>query len=346
MTRSSRWSRVRHRLQQSGVLIIGLLLCSSTLAAQASEAQLAVLEAEITRLAEHAQGKVGVGAIHLETGGSVYLHANERFPMASTYKVPIAVQLLHRVDNREVRLEKMVTIKQSDLSPGGGMITPLLDDPGVELSLHNILELMLIISDNSSTDLALQAAGGGGEVTSRMRSLGVSGIRVDRPTIDIIADWIGIQELPSREDMDPEMFRSLAEAVSEQERERAESAFDGDPRDTATPLAMARLLERIWRGEVLSRESTALILDIMRRCQTGENRIKGILPPNIEVAHKTGTIGGTTNDVGIITLPEEVGHVVTVIFVKESKVEIPAREKVIAQISRAIYDFFLFTSKE
>jgi len=105
---------------------------------------------------------------------------------------------------------------------------------------------------------------------------------------------------------------------------------------------MARLLERIWRREILSAESTELLLDIMRRCETGEGRIKGMLPPWVEVAHKTGTIGGTTNDVGIISLPADAGHVVTVVFIKESQRPIPERERAIAFIARAIYDDFLF----
>jgi beta-lactamase class A len=80
----------------------------------------------------------------------------------------------------------------------------------------------------------------------------------------------------------------------------------------------------------------------MRRCQTGEARLKGILPANTEVAHKTGTIGGTTNDVGIITLPDNAGHVAISVFVKSSEKEIPAREQVIAEIARSAHDFFLF----
>jgi beta-lactamase class A len=60
------------------------------------------------------------------------------------------------------------------------------------------------------------------------------------------------------------------------------------------------------------------------------------------VGHKTGTIGKTTNDVGYIYLPDEAGHVITVVFVKDSELEVPEREQVIAQIARAVYDYFLF----
>lgn len=348
MTNALRRSLLWHRFQQTGILLASVLLASAPLAGQAadtsSDAQLALLEREIGRLAALARGTVGVGAIHLESGRAVYLNRSESFPMASTYKVPMAVQLLHRVDGGEASLDEMVTLQPGDLSPGSGMITLLLDDPGVVLSLRNLLELTLLISDNTATDLVLQAGGGSREVTARLRALEIGEIRVDRPTLHIIADWAGIKNLPPRQDLSPEAFRPLYEAVSEEDRARARAAFETDPQDTATPEAMARLLEKLWRGTVLSQESTELLLDIMRRCRTGANRIKGLLPPETEVAHKTGTIGRTTNDVGIITLPEEAGHVVVAVFVKESEVEVSERERAIAQISRAIYDFFLFSS--
>ncbi len=80
----------------------------------------------------------------------------------------------------------------------------------------------------------------------------------------------------------------------------------------------------------------------MLACETGLLRIRGMLPPGTEVADKTGTIGGSTNDVGVVTLPENAGQIAIVVFVKDSKLEVPDREKVIAQISRAAYDYFLF----
>ncbi|HEX6730509.1 MAG TPA: serine hydrolase [Pyrinomonadaceae bacterium] len=102
------------------------------------------------------------------------------------------------------------------------------------------------------------------------------------------------------------------------------------------------LLARIYRKDLLKTESSELLLDIMRRCRTGEARLKGLLPLGTEVAHKTGTIGGTTNDVGIITLPDGAGHVAITVFVKSSEKEVSVRERTIAEVARAVHDFFLF----
>jgi beta-lactamase class A len=79
----------------------------------------------------------------------------------------------------------------------------------------------------------------------------------------------------------------------------------------------------------------------MKRCETGLTRIKGLLPPDTEIMHKTGSIAMTANDVGIITLPGDGGHVVISVFVKSSEKGIPDRERAIAEVSRTIYDYFI-----
>lgn len=323
--------------------LAALCLLGSSWGLGAAEPQ---LERELTRLAELSGGTMGVAAVHLESGRSAYVNPDEPFPMASTYKVPIAVQVLHLVDEGKLSLAKRIEVEPEHLSPGSGMITTLLDDPGVSLSLHNLVELMLLISDNSATDLCLREAGGADAVTTRMRALDLEGIRVDRPTLELIADWLGMEELPPPVRRRREDYEALFDAIPEDARERARRAFEADPQDTATPRDMAALLEKIWRGQALGETSTELLLDIMERCRTGENRLKGLLPAETVVAHKTGTIGRSTNDVGIITLPHDAGHVVVVAFVKESELEVPERERAIAEVARAAHDYFLFTTQE
>ncbi len=314
---------------------------TSQVVAPQDDAGLQRLLREIERLAEASDGTVGVAAVHIETGRRVILNPDERFPMASTYKVPIAVQLLTRVDRGEISLQDMVELEPEDLHPGSGTLTRLFDDPGVILSVHNLLELMLLISDNSATDLTLETAGGPDAVNARMQDLGIVGLSVDRPTSVLIADYVGF-DAPEDGRISMEQYRELSRELDQAQREEAATAFAADVRDTSTPGAMAALLEAVWRGEALSTESTELLLDILKRVETGTRRIRGILPPDVDVGHKTGTIGGSTNDVGYIYLPEDAGHVIVVTFVKDSERIVPERERVIAQISRAVYDYFLF----
>ena len=218
----------------------------------ASDPALARLESELTRLTTIAGGKVGVAAIHLETGREVVLNRGEPFPMASTFKVPIAVQLLTRVDSGLLQLDNMIAIRPSDLHPGSGTLTQLFDDPGVTLSVRNLLELMLLISDNSATDIMLRTAGGSAPVNARLKALDIAGISVDRSTLHLIADAIGVKNLPPDAEITPQVFRDLSRGVSSNAQKSAANAFYRDRRDTSTPDGMARLLETIWRGRALS----------------------------------------------------------------------------------------------
>jgi beta-lactamase class A len=263
--------------------------------------------------------------------------------MASTVKVAIAHRLLERVDRGELALDTMVPFEAGDRHPGSGTLAELFDEPGVSLSLRNYLELMLLISDNSATDLLLRQAGGAEAVTASLEALGIEGQRVDRSTLRLIADFVGVTSVPENEALPLERYVELARGLESEERARRGERFDLDPRDTSTPEAMERLLAAIWEGKALKPASRDLLIDIMRRCETGQARLKGLLPPGTSVAHKTGSIGRTTNDVGIINLPDGAGHVIAVAFVKESRVDTPARERVIADAARAIHDFFLFS---
>lgn len=324
-------------------LLLVALLAPVALYAQRTDEGLAKLERELVRLSAIAAGKVGVGVIHLESGRELFINADEPYPMASTYKVPIAVQLLTRVDSGRVKLDSMITLKASDLHPGSGTLTSLFDDPGVSLSVRNLLELMLLISDNSATDIMLRTAGHGPAVNARLATLGISGISVNRPTIELIADAFGVKDLPPEDQRTLEAFNARRRTVTEVMQREAAKAFLADRRDTATPRGMAKLLQSIWDRKALSPANSALLLDIMLRCETGENRLKGLLPPRTNVMHKTGTLSmGIANDVGIIQMPDNAGHVVVAVFVKESTRDIAEQERTIAQIARATYDYFLF----
>ncbi|MCU0494809.1 MAG: class A beta-lactamase [Chloroflexaceae bacterium] len=301
-----------------------------------------LFDREVARLAASVEGQVGLSAIHLETGRRVARNGHVRFPMASTRKIPIALQLLNLVDRGEVDLDTLVPIHLNDLHPGSGILIQRFPRAGLALSVYNLFVLMLVISDNSASDIVLRLAGGPEAVTSYLRGIGSIGIEVHRPTVQTQADFAGAT-LPPESEWSPDLFQRLFRAVPPAQKQEAVHTFIADLRDTATPDAMADLLGRIQRKEGLTDESATLLLETMRNCETGEARIKGLLPSDTIVAHKTGTMGGITNDVGIITLPGGRGHVAIAMFVASVVEDVTKHERVIAEISRAVYDYFLFS---
>lgn len=174
-----------------------------------------------------------------------------------------------------------------------------LDDMIGGSTALRLMDAMITRSDNRATDQLIAALGGPQAIDSWLRSHGLAGIRVDRTIAQLLS---------ARRDLN-------------------------DIRDSSTPVAMLGLLRVINAGPALSAGSRALLLDMMRRCMTGSNRIAGILPPGAAVEHKTGTLSGYTGDVGFLITPE--GRRIAVVFFARGGSNRPA---VIATAARAIYD--------
>ena len=123
-------------------------------------------------------------------------------------------------------------------------------------------------------------------------------------------------------------------------RQAARERYGSDPRDTATADGMTDLLLTIHEGEGISPESRAWILDVLNRSRSGTGRMRGRLPRSTFVAHKTGTMGGAINDVGIVILPDGAGHLVVSVFVNTLRSPTWRRERTISEMTRLLYDYF------
>ena len=318
-----------------------LLLAATPFLFAASDPSLARLERQIQFVSQATDGVVGVSAVHIESGRAVSVHGDEGFPMASAFKVPVAVQIMTLVDQSKLSLHKMVELSAADLHPGSGKISELMFHPGVALSVENLMEMMLVISDNSAADIMLREAGGPDAVTARMKELGLPGIRIDRSTALLISDWSGAKNIPPETQWNRDMWDQLYNAVPSSQHMQARRAEWKDPKDTATPDDMTALLAHIWKKDLFAPANARELLAMMERCQTGKARIKGMLPQGTEVAHKTGTLGGVANDVGVITLPANLGHVAISVFTNASTKPEEAAEKAVAEVARTIYDYFV-----
>lgn len=324
------------------VLLFALASSSSSLSsAPPPDAALTKLEGEIERISRKAGGVVGVSALHIESGRTVSQNSTLRFPMASTYKLPLALAVLHAVDEGKLKLDQKLPVTENDLREGMGIETLSKRwKPGLTAPVSELLDLMITESDNGATDLLFTLVGGPAVVQSRLKALGLSGIDVNRTEQGIHFDLLGLKSPPAERTCSPGCVRSIQAKVSAADKARARTLFEKDVRDTTTPAAMATLNSRLLKGELLSKKSTDFLLDAMKRCKTGDARLRALLPPGTEVFDKTGTVGRSTNDTGILTLPKGAGHLAIAVYVKSSPAESKVRERVIAEIARAVYDAF------
>lgn len=271
-----------------------------------------LLQNQFAQIAEQAHGRVGAAALLIETGESVALNPLERYPMQSVYKFPIAMAVLHDVAEGKLRLDQAIPIRKEDYV-GPGQHSPLRDkypQGGVSISLKELLDYNVAESDGSACDILLRLIGGPERADAFVRSLGIKDLVIANTEKDIGAD-VSVQY-----------------------------------RNYATPAAAVQLLKAFHEGRVLPPASQELLRGMMIHTGTGLHRLKGNLPRGIEVAHKTGTSGTSeglthaTNDIGIVTLPDE-RHLAIAVFVSDSRASEETREGVIAAIARAAWDHWV-----
>lgn len=247
--------------------------------AAASSVALIGLERELSALVAQRPGEYGIAALDLRDGSTVAINGDIPFPMASTVKLAIAAAFLADADQGRRSLDDVIAGR----------------------SATQLLELMIVRSDNGATDLLLAALGGPATVQQWLWSQKITGMRVDRTIAQLL-------------------------------RERGHLA---DSKDVATPVAMVALLNKLDSGDVLTPRSRTFLFELMRRCETGTRRIRALLPAGTMVEDKTGTLDGVTNDVGFINMPDG-RRVAIAVFARGGR----DRQPVIAQVSRMIYDRF------
>lgn len=336
------------------ILSLALLTQSITCFAFNSEKDLIK---RINTIEKQSHSVIGISAIHIEKNKTITHNGNEHFFMASTIKLPIALAFLNRVDKKKESLSHMIKLGLNHSVPGSGTLYHLCEKNKTKMSLQQILGYMLKNSDNSASDIVLHAAHGPEEVTKQLRALGFKNTVVNRSILEMFMDSNHVNHALLKEPRTVSSWKRVFNSVPLKQKVEAWKRFERDPRDTTTPDEMANILVKLYKNQILSESSTQLLLKIMEQCRTGRSRIRGLLPGNVKVAHKTGTwaIGERNylnypgskqlfrfaSDVGIITLPKDKGHIAIAIYVKSKDASDYPRTRAIALTSKAIYDHFM-----
>ena len=247
----------------------------------------------------------------LETRDTLSVNGDARLVLHSVMKFPIALTVLHLVDSGVLKLDQKIHFKKKDMVPKTH--SPLRDkypDGDVDVTIADLLGYMVSQSDNIACDMLLKKIGGTKTVQDYMLRLGIRGIAVRATEADMASSW----ELQYT--------------------------------NWCKPKEMTILLDRFYKGDIVSKSSTDFLYKIMLETTTGPKRQRGLLPANMAVAHKTGTsptndagLSPATNDVGIITLPSG-KHLAISVFVCNSTDDEATREGVIAKIAKAVVDFY------
>lgn len=298
------------------ILFILALLAGPALAEPAWTTQLTTRLAQIDA---DFPGELGVYVEDLRSGDSAGLRASQRWYLASTVKVAVAIQLLEDVDAGRLRLSDRVALEPLDYVDGAG---PTKSRPiGSQVSLRFLLDQMLIHSDNTATDVLLRVVGEARVNALVERLVGPGAGRIT--TLADVRRHAYSEFDPRAMQLAPNGFFSIRGAGDGDVRVEALAEVLGIPRDRFRAPDLDTAFERYYasglnsapldqysgifaalaRGEVLSPASGALLLNTLEAVETGQQRIKAGLPAEVSFAHKTGTQHRRACNIGLAIPP-------------------------------------------
>ncbi len=227
-----------------------------------------------------AGGRLGFAMLDTGSGKWIEHRGDERFAMASTFKLPLVGLVLQAAERRELDLDALLPIRKADMVAHAPVTERHV---GQGLSIRRLAEAVQITSDNVAANLLMKQLGGPEGVTKRLRELGDASTRLDR--------W------------EPAMNLVVAD----------------DPRDTTTPRAMVQTVQQLVLGKTLRPANRDLLVTWMVNTKTGQHRLRAGVPNGWKVGDKTGTglhrdMPNRTNDVAVIWPPNKAPLVVAAFY--------------------------------
>lgn len=271
------------------------------------------LQRAVEKVTSGVRADWGVYVKCLETGEVVAVNADRQMDTMSVIKIPLMVEVFQRIKEGGLTLTDRYTLRKEDIRPGTGTLRHL--DPGAVVTVKDLVTLMIVVSDNTATDVLYRMVGGPSAVTRRMAAMGLPGTVGTRTA----GEWFAAQyAAPS------------AEAFHRAGRH---------PYGLSTPREIGVLLERMERGELVDAESSRLMLQIMR-AQLYRTRIPRFLSGWI-VPHKTGDfLPYIGNDVGVLEAPGRT--IVISVFTANHFGDGAALEEAIGRLAREVGAFHAY----
>ena len=262
------------------------------------------LQNDIHAIIEQANIDAGVAIEHIETGETINVNGSQSYPMASVFKIPILATAGLQLKVGKLKLDDRVTLRDEDKSAGSGIL-PYFQG-GLNPTFRDLLTLMMIISDNTGTDMNVELLGGPQVIENTMHQLGLTDIYFKLNCKDFLKALFP----PEIADLPLEERRAWLE-VNDIVRDST-SLSRGPDNNVSTPIAMTRLVTMLFKGEIVDGEIKDELIDILLKQQYND-RLPRFLPNGTLFAHKTGTVAGIRNDSGVIYMGEN-NHVAVTLF--------------------------------
>ncbi|MCY4106008.1 MAG: class A beta-lactamase-related serine hydrolase [Chloroflexi bacterium] len=250
------------------------------------------LTERLARIERESGCELGIHVLDLKTGEETALNADAIYPMASTFKVPILVTAFQQIAAGRLRLDDRRSLLDGDKSRGSGIL-PFFE-AGLNPSLQDLLTLMIIISDNTATDMVIELLGGPAAIESAMHALSVEPLSFRYNCRDLIR-----RLFPPGDHSDEELTELAREMPYPAD---SLPAARDETNNTASPRAMTTLLHKMFAQEATDAAGWDAMVEILLQQQL-KQRLGRYLPPEVQVATKTGTILSTANDCGFFFLP-------------------------------------------
>lgn len=276
------------------------------------------LRGNIETILKNRNAVVGVAINGMDASDTLSIHGSKHFPMQSVFKFPIALTMLSEIDNGNFSLDQKIAIHKDELLPD--LWSPIREKypEGTTLTIAEILRYTVMTSDNVGCDALLRLLG--------------------KP--EVVEDYIHKKG-----------FNDFAVKINE---EVMQNNWDLQFLNWTTPKEANKILRAFYenKGNQLSQRSYDFIWNVMKKMETGKDRLKGQLPKGTIVAHKTGWSGinkqtgvsAAVNDIGVVFLPNG-NHFYISIFVTDSKEDTATNEKIIADITKLAWDYFVNNGK-
>ncbi|MDY3319893.1 RASA family extended-spectrum class A beta-lactamase [Riemerella anatipestifer] len=264
------------------------------------------LKDQIAEIISSKKGDFGISIID-ENNNTIEINGNKSYPLLSTFKFPIALTTLHKVENGELSMQQQIFIKKEELLENTwSPFKEKYPNGNISISLEEALNWMIVYSDNNMTDILLRLIGGTNAV---------------------------------------EKFIDDENFVIKNNEDEMHKEWNSQFINKSTPNSFTKLLKNFSEGKILNSENTKWLYESMVNSKTGVKRLKGKLP-NVKIAQRAGTsftnddgITGAINNVGIMQLPNKQKIYITV-FIHNTSEEFKKGEEIIADIAKTTYEFY------